>query len=92
VIEDKPSKPSYGLSVIFERFTRMGHIEYAPSHHPNIPSRVTVYDIIFLYNADDFDTTPDTTPVPGLVPSINKSNEINSLNKTKGKALAPKKK
>jgi hypothetical protein len=53
---------------------------------------VTVYDIIFPYNADDFDTTADTTTVPALVPSINNSNKVNSINKTKGKAPAPSKK
>ena len=69
-----------------------GYIEYTPSHHPNVPSRVTVYDIIAVYNPHDFDTTPDTTTVPDVIPSINSLNNINSINKTKGDALAPVKK
>jgi hypothetical protein len=69
-----------------------GYITYVPSNHPNIPSRVTIHDITRPGGSIIIDITPDITAVPDVIPSINSLNVVNTINETKGKALAPIKK
>lgn len=69
-----------------------GYIMYIPSHHPNVPSRVTILDITRNESPVTIDIAPDTTGEAGLTPSINSLNPVNGVNETKGKAPAPKKK
>jgi hypothetical protein len=74
---------------VLKELHHCGYITYVPSHHPNIPSRVTVHDPENPVRRPPIDTTSITTLTPEIVPSINTPNRENAVNETRGKSPAP---